>query len=40
MIYYARYFYSNSMKMLSLQYHVLIGKTEEREGKKCLVVND
>ena len=33
MIYFTRYVDSNSIKILSLHYHELIGKTEEHEGK-------
>ena len=32
-IYFARYVHSKPIKMLSLHYHKLIGKTEEHERK-------
>ena len=33
MIYFTRYVHSKSTKMLSLHYHELMGKTEERGDK-------
>ena len=33
MTYFTRYIHSNSIKMLSLHYHELMGKIEEHEGK-------
>ena len=40
MIYFTRYVHSKSIKILSLYYHKLIGKNEEHEGKKYLMVDD
>ena len=40
MIYFTRYVHSKSIKMISLQYHELMGKIEEYEGKKYLLVDD
>ena len=34
MIYFTRYVNSQSVKMLSLHYHELLGKIEKHEGKK------
>ena len=39
-IYFTRYVHSKSIKMVSLQYHELMGKIQEQEGKKYLMVND
>ena len=39
MIYFTSYVNSESIKMLTLHYHELMGKTEEHEGKKHLMVN-
>ena len=40
MIYFTRYLHSKSTKTLSLHYHELMGKIEEHERKKYLMVND
>ena len=40
MIYFTRYVHSKSIKMISLQYHELMGKIEEYEGKEYLLVDD
>ena len=40
MIYCTIYVLSKSIKMLSVHYHELIGKVEEHEGKKYLMVNN
>ena len=40
MIYFTRYVRKKSIKILRLYYDELIGKTEEREGKKVLMVDD
>ena len=40
MIYFTRYLHSKSTKMLGWHYHELMGKIEEHEGKKYLMVND
>ena len=37
---FTRYVHSNSIKILTLHYHELIGKIEEHEGKNYLMVND
>ena len=37
MIYFTRYVNSQSVKMLSLHYHELLGKIEKHEGKKYLI---
>ena len=37
---FTRYVHSNSIKILILHYHELIGKIEEHEGKNYLMVND
>ena len=39
-IYFTRYVRKKSIKILRLYYDELIGKTEEREGKKVLMVDD
>ena len=39
-IYSTRYVYSKSIKMLNLYYHELMGKIEEHERKKYLMVDD
>ena len=39
-IYCTIYVLSKSIKMLSVHYHELIGKVEEHEGKKYLMVNN
>ena len=38
MIYFAIYVHSHSIKILNLDYHELIGKIEEQEGK--LMINN
>ena len=38
--YFTRCVHSKSIKILSLYYHKLIGKNEEHEGKKYLMVDD
>ena len=40
MIYFTRYHPDKSRAMLNLHYHELIGKVEEYEGKKYLMVDD
>ena len=40
MIYFTTYVHSESMKILSLYYHELLGKIEEHEGKNYLMVDD
>ena len=37
---FTRHVHSNSIKILILHYHELIGKIEEHEGKNYLMVND
>ena len=39
-IYFTRYVHSKSIKVLSLLYHELMGKIEEHEGKKYLIIDD
>ena len=39
-IYVKRYVHSKSIIMLSLDYHESMGKIEEHEGNKYLMVND
>ena len=39
-IYFTRYIHKEPVKMLSICYHELMGKTEEHEGKKCFMVDD
>ena len=39
-IYFARYAYKKSKKMLHLHYHELMGTIEEHEGKKYLMVDN
>ena len=39
-IYFTRYVYKNSRKILSLHYHELMGKIEKHEGKNYLMVDD
>ena len=39
-IYFTRYVHSKSIKVLSLLYHELMGKIEEYEGKKYLIIDD
>ena len=40
MIYFTRYVQSKSIKMLNLHYYELMGKIEEHEGKKYLMIDD
>ena len=39
-IYFTRYVHSNSIRMLSLHHHELMGNNEEHEGKRYLMVDD
>ena len=39
-IYFTRYVKSKSIKMLNLHYYELLGKIEEYEGKKTLIIDD
>ena len=38
--YFTRYVKSTSIKMLNLHYYELLGKIEEYEGKKILIIDD
>ena len=38
--YFTRYVHSNSINILRLDYHKLMGKIEKHEGKKYMMVND
>ena len=40
MIYFTRYVHRKLIKMLSLHYHELMGKSKEHERKRYLMVND
>ena len=37
---FTRYVHTKSIKMLSMHYHDLMGKIEEHEGKKYLMVDN
>ena len=39
-IYSTRYVHKKSIRILSLHYHELMGKTEEHKGNKYLMVDD
>ena len=40
LVYFTRYVHKKPIKMISLHYHELMGKIEEQERKKYLMVDD